>query len=175
MPNFVPGKVPLIHGKWFTFPHQTEPCHCLLIISCLHLTASHYFYNVLIFNILPKLPLRLGASESTQRQPAFLQVTDYQSSQKEPDGCGVKNMPVKSASPTSSTGPTSLTSPSYPSYPSSPAFPRQRCCFPGRQKTKVWSGLHFIKSLAINDLLKLSSLLKGMRTWSKASHIFLNN
>ena len=164
--------MPLIHGNWFTFPHQTEPCHCLLIISCLHLTASHYFYNVLIFNILPKLPLRLGASESTQRQPAFLQVTDYQSSQKEPDGCGVKNMPVKSASPTSSTGPTS---PSSPPSPSSPAFPRQRCCFPGRQKTKVWSELYFIKSLAINNLLKSSSLLRGMRTWSKTSRIFLNN
>jgi len=123
----------------------------------------------LIFNILPKLPLRLGASESTQRQPAFLQVTDYQSSQKEPDGCGVKNMPVKSASPTSSTGPTSLTS---PSYPSSPAFPRQRCCFPGRQKTKVWSELHFIKSLTINGLSKSSSLFEGYEDMVESESYF---
>jgi len=52
--------------------------------------ASQYFYNVLIINILLKLPLRLGALESTQRQLVFLQVTDYQSLQKNPDGCGVE-------------------------------------------------------------------------------------
>ena len=37
-----------------------------------NLTASHHSYNVLIFNILPKSLLRLGTSESTQRQLAFL-------------------------------------------------------------------------------------------------------
>jgi|GEM_PF-2648652 hypothetical protein len=37
-----------------------------------NLTASHHSHNVLIFNILPKPRLRLGTSESTQRQLAFL-------------------------------------------------------------------------------------------------------
>ena len=72
-------------------------------------------------------------------------------------GCGVENLPEKSDSSTS---------------PSSPAFSRQRCCFPVRQKTKVWSESHFVKLLVINNLWKSSSLLRGVRTWSKASCIF---
>ena len=40
---------------------------------------------------------------------------------------------------------------------------------------KVWSELCFAKLLIINGLLKFSSLLRGIRTWLKASCIFLNN
>lgn len=48
---------------------------------------------MLIINVLPKLHLRLGALESTQSQPVFLQVVDCQLLQKKPDGYGVeKNM-----------------------------------------------------------------------------------
>ena len=38
-----------------------------------------------------------------------------------------------------------------------------------------WSELNFVKSLIVSYLLKLNSLLRGVRTWSKASYIFLNN
>ena len=37
-----------------------------------HPTASLCFYNILIINVLSKLPLRLGALESTQSQSIFL-------------------------------------------------------------------------------------------------------
>ena len=40
---------------------------------------------------------------------------------------------------------------------------------------KVWSELCFAKLLIINGLPKFSSLLRGIRTWLKASCIFLNN
>lgn len=56
-----------------------------------HLTASHYFRNVLISNISPKSPLRLGILESTQKQGLFLQLIDYQALQKQSDGYGVEN------------------------------------------------------------------------------------
>lgn len=47
--------------------------------------------------------------------------------------------------------------------------------FFGRSENKVWSELCFVKLLIFNDLLKLNSLLRGMRTWLKASCVFLNN
>ena len=37
-------------------------------------------------------------------------------------------------------------------------------CFSGRQKTKVRSELNFAKSLKISILLKINSLLSGVRT-----------
>jgi len=39
----------------------------------------------------------------------------------------------------------------------------------------VWSELNFAKSLKISILLKINSLLRGMRTWLKASCAFLNS
>ena len=56
-----------------------------------HLTASHHSHNILTSNILPKSHLRLGTSESTQRQPPILQLIDYQTLQKQSDGYGVGN------------------------------------------------------------------------------------
>jgi len=53
----------------------------------------------LTINILPKLPLRLGTSESTQSQPTFLQHTDYQHYQTQQDGYVVENLPIKYAFP----------------------------------------------------------------------------
>lgn len=56
-----------------------------------NLTASLYFHNLLIFNVLPKPPLRLGTLESTQSQPAFLQLIDYQTPSEKRNGYGVGN------------------------------------------------------------------------------------
>ena len=66
-------------------------CRYYLAGIFFHLTASYHFHNVLISNILPKSPLRLGTLESTQKQGLFLQLIDYQALQKQSDGYGVEN------------------------------------------------------------------------------------
>jgi len=80
-------------------PEEVDRNRILSVLSCrhylagifFHLTASHHFHNVLISNILPKSPLRLGTLESTQKQGLFLQLIDYQALQKQSDGYGVEN------------------------------------------------------------------------------------
>ena len=56
-----------------------------------NLTASLYSHNLLISNVLPKPPLHLGTLESTQSQPAFLQLIDYQTPSEKRNGYGVGN------------------------------------------------------------------------------------
>ena len=145
-----------------------------------HPTSSQIFCKSLIINKLPKHTLRLGTSESTQRQSHFCNLLIIKRSKIERwlwGGKFVGKLLFRSRRLECGEKSAGKIKFSFLCYLAHQSFvwTLLEHCFSGRQKTKVRSELNFAKSLKISILLKINSLLRDVLTWPKASCIFLSD